>query len=170
MEQPTVSRLYRTATKIGEDFVTIEEVITLPIGASDADIRQAADLGWRIYHAQSEAAQKQLERVRFGHAPLQPADAPMRNPDAPATEKQRNYIARLQDDLAWTNEQLISYADECSVDLVQMSKAGASNFIDGMKRLLDEPVVKQATRNQPRPARDEPPPPEPNDDNGHIPF
>lgn len=53
----------------------------------------------------------------------------------PATEKQRNYIARLMDDLAWTSEQLAVYADEQQVDLVTMTKGQASTFIDGLKKL-----------------------------------
>lgn len=53
----------------------------------------------------------------------------------PATEKQRNYIARLMDDLGWTSEQIAVYAAEQQVDLVAMTRSQASTFIDGLKKL-----------------------------------
>lgn len=53
----------------------------------------------------------------------------------PAGDKQRNYIATLQDDLCWSSEQMAVYASEQNVDLVSMSVSQASAFIDGLKRL-----------------------------------
>lgn len=53
----------------------------------------------------------------------------------PASDKQRQYIARLQDDMCWSSEQMAAYAREQGVDLVSMSVAQASTFIDGIKRL-----------------------------------
>lgn len=55
-----------------------------------------------------------------------------------ATPKQRNYIARLQDDLGWHSEQLAVYAREQNVDLVSMSLYDASVLIEGMKRMASE--------------------------------
>ena len=49
-----VTRTLRAALKIGEDYVTIEESITLARDASDADIQAAVALGWRIYTQQRE--------------------------------------------------------------------------------------------------------------------
>ncbi len=53
----------------------------------------------------------------------------------PASDKQRSYIAQLQDNLCWSSEQLATYANEQDVDLVSMTVAQASTFIDGLKRL-----------------------------------
>lgn len=58
--------------------------------------------------------------------------------EPPATPKQRSYIATLQDNLAWTSEQLAVYAKEQGVDLVSITTRQASAFIDGMKRLATE--------------------------------
>lgn len=55
--------------------------------------------------------------------------------DEPATEKQRQYIGRLIDDIGWHSEELAVYAHEQQIDLVAMTKAQASAFIDGLKRL-----------------------------------
>jgi hypothetical protein len=44
-----VTRIYRVASKIGEDFHTVEMTVTLPVGATDAEIAEAIDLGTRIY-------------------------------------------------------------------------------------------------------------------------
>lgn len=132
----TISRTYRAAIRIGEDFITLEETIALPIDASDDEVQQAVDLGWRIYRAQREAAEAQAAEIRSTIGTPQPIT--VRDPDAPASDKQRNYIATLQDQMSWNSEQLASYAEEQSVDLVTMTKGQASLFIDGLKKLADE--------------------------------
>jgi hypothetical protein len=131
-----VSRTYRTAIKVGEDFITLEETITLPLEASDEDVAKAVDLGWKIYQAQRSAVEAQITGVReaSGHH----AAIVIRDPDSPASDKQRNYIAALQEDLEWNNEQLAAYAGEQSVDLVTMTKAQASTFIDTLKKLAEQ--------------------------------
>lgn len=135
-DERTVSRTYRAAIRIGEDFITLEETIALPIDASDDEVQQAIDLGWRIYRAQREAAEAQIADIRSTAAA--PAPIVVRDPDAPASDKQRNYIATLQDQISWNSEQLASYAEEQSVDLVTMTKGQASLFIDGLKKLAEE--------------------------------
>jgi hypothetical protein len=135
-EERLVSRTYRAAIRLGEDFITLEETITLPLDASDEEVAQAVDLGWRIYRAQREAAEAQAADVRSA-APA-PAPITIRDPDAPASDNQRHYIATLQDKLAWNSEQLATYAEEHSVDLVTMTKGQASGFIDGLKKLAEE--------------------------------
>jgi nucleotide-binding universal stress UspA family protein len=132
----SVTRTYRAAVRLGEDFITLEETITLPIDASDDEVQQAVDLGWRIYRAQREAVDGQVATVREGHPAAPPIT--VRDPDSPASDKQRNYIATLQDNLSWNNEQLAGYAGEHGVDLVTMTKGQASSFIDGLKKLADE--------------------------------
>jgi hypothetical protein len=130
-----VSRTYRAAIRIGEDFITLEETVTLPIDASDDEVTQAVELGWRIYQAQRAAVEQQISGVREAAGPAQPIT--VRDPDAPASDKQRNYIGALQEDLTWSAEQLATYAREQSVDLVTMTKGQASTFIDGLKKLAE---------------------------------
>src|SRR5689334_927596 len=119
-DERSVTRTYRAAIRIGEDFITLEETIALPLDASDEEVAQAVDLGWRIYRAQREAAEAQIVEVR-GSASA-PAPITVRDPDSPASNKQRNYIVTLQDNLAWNSEQLAAYAEEQTVDLVTMTK------------------------------------------------
>lgn len=135
-DERSITRTYRTAIRIGEDFITLEETINLPIDASDEEVVQAVELGWRIYSAQREAIERQVAGVR--EAQPQPAPFTVRDPESPASDKQRNYIAALQDDLVWTSEQLTGYASEQGVDLVTLTKGQASGFIDGMKKLAEE--------------------------------
>lgn len=145
--EPTISRTYRAAIRIGEDFVTLEETITLPIDATDDEVSQAVDLGWRIYRAQRAAVEEQVVGVREAQpAPQTPI---VRDPDAPASEKQRHYITVLQEDLTWSNEQLAAYASEQHVDLVTMTKGQASTFIDGLKKLAEERPAYQASNRAP---------------------
>lgn len=142
--EPAVSRTYRAAIRLGEDFITLEETITLPIDATDEEVTQAVDLGWRIYRAQRAAVEEQVAGVRE----MQPGPQPptVRDPDAPASDKQRHYIAVLQEDLTWSNEQLAAYAGEQHVDLVTMTKGQASVFIDGLKKLAEERPPYQPSR------------------------
>lgn len=135
-DERTVTRTYRAAIRLGEDYITLEETITLPIDASDEDVRQAVELGWRIYRAQREAIEQQVAGVREAQGP--PLAITVRDPDAPASEKQRNYIATLQEQLNWTSDQLTAFAGEQGVDLVTMTKGQASSFIDELKRLAEE--------------------------------
>jgi hypothetical protein len=132
----SVTRTYRAAVRIGEDFITLEETITLPLDASEDEVTQAVELGWKIYQAQRAAVEQQVLGVRESAGP--PPPITVRDPDAPASDKQRNYIAALQEDLTWSAEQLTSYAREQSVDLVTMTKGQASSFIDGLKKLAED--------------------------------
>lgn len=135
-DERTIARTYRAAIRIGEDFITLEETIALPLDASDDEVAQAVDLGWRIYRAQKEAAEAQIADIRSTIGA--PAPITVRDPDSPASDKQRNYIATLQDQMSWNSEQLAAYAEEQSVDLVTMTKGQASSFIDGLKKLSEE--------------------------------
>jgi hypothetical protein len=132
----SVTRTYRAALKLGDDYVTLEETVTLPVGASDEDIEEAVKLGLRIYTAQQAAIEEQIQALRDAQGA--PAPITVREPEAPASEKQRNYISTLQDQLTWTSEQLTSYAHEQNVDLVTLTKGQASIFIDGLKKLAEE--------------------------------
>jgi hypothetical protein len=153
-EERLVSRTYRAAIRIGEDFITLEETIALPLDASDEEVAQAVELGWRVYRAQREAVEAQIADVRATVGA--PAPIVVRDPDAPASDKQRNYIATLQENLSWTSEQLAGYAGEQSVDLVTMTKGQASTFIDGLKKLADERVqYGDGARGKPQAARAE---------------
>jgi len=135
-DERMVSRTYRAAIRIGEDFITLEETIALPLDASDEEVTQAVDLGWRIYRAQREAADAQVTDIRSAIGTPQPIT--VRDPDSPASDKQRNYIVTLQDNLTWNSEQLAAYAEDQSVDLVTMTKGQASLFIDGLKKMAEE--------------------------------
>ncbi|NTU81092.1 MAG: hypothetical protein HGA45_17210 [Chloroflexales bacterium] len=135
-EERSVTRTYRAAIRLGEDFVTLEETITLPVTATDEEVQRAVELGWRIYRAQREAVEQQVATVR--EAQGAPAAITVRDPEAPASDKQRNYIATLQDNLSWSSEDLVGYAGEQGVDLVTLTKGQASAFIDGLKKLSDE--------------------------------
>lgn len=62
----------------------------------------------------------------------------------PASDKQRRFIAGLQDDLGWHSEYMAQFAKEQRIDLVAMSKNDASALIEQMQRLRDEDTKTQA--------------------------
>lgn len=132
----SVTRTYRTAIKLGDDFITIEETITLPIDADDQTVQQAVDLGWRIFRSQREAVEQQIAHIREQHAAA--TAITVRDPDAPASERQRNFIASLQQALGWSGEKLAAFAQEHGYDLVALTKGQASAFIDELRRVQEE--------------------------------
>lgn len=57
----------------------------------------------------------------------------------PASDKQRRFIAGLQDDLGWHSEYMAQFAQEHKIDLVALSKADASYLIEQMQAQLTMP-------------------------------
>jgi hypothetical protein len=135
-EQPTVSRTFRAAIRIGEDFYTVEETITLPIDAGDDEITQAVDAGMRIYAAQRAAAEDQIRELRTQVA-SSPLPVVIRDPEAPASDKQRSYMDYLLNELGWDTDRLHTFASERKVDLLKMNKREASELIDQLKGELE---------------------------------
>ena len=134
-DERTVSRTYRAAIRIGEDFITLEETVTLPADATDEDVSKAVGLGLRIYQTQREAIEAQIATLREEAAT--PAPITVRDPESPASDKQRNFIANLQDGLGWSNERLATYANDQGIDLVTVTKGQASVFIDQLKKVAE---------------------------------
>lgn len=126
-QPPTVTRTYRAALRLGEDFLTLEETITLPLEASDDEVQQAVALGWRIYAAQHESVAAQAAQVR--------ADAPPAAPTAkPASDKQRAFIDTLAREAGWDTDALTAFAAERGVPRWDaMTNTQAAALIDAIK-------------------------------------
>ena len=135
-EQPTVSRTLRAAIRIGEDFYTIEETIVLPIDADDEEIARAVEAGMRIYEAQRSAAETQIRDLR-AQVVSSPLPIQIREPDAPASEKQRSYMDYLLNELGWDTDRLHAFAVERQLDILKLNKREASELIDQLKGLLE---------------------------------
>lgn len=118
----TYERLYNLGNYENEKLGVVVAVV-------DGDVETAFNLA-------RETVEAEHARMR-NPKPAEPLDF-SKTPPVPATPKQRNYIATLQDQLGWHSEQLAAYASQQSVDLVAMSMRQASTFIDGMKRLATE--------------------------------
>lgn len=73
------------------------------------------------------------------------ASAPKNPASEVASEKQRGYIAMLQEELGWSSAQLADFARECKVDLVTMTKGQASTFIDQLKEVSETMKQRAAT-------------------------
>ncbi|HEY1011745.1 MAG TPA: hypothetical protein VGE07_03515 [Herpetosiphonaceae bacterium] len=129
-----VTRTYRAAIRCGEDFITIEETISLPPAASDDEISQAVDTGLRIYRAQQAAIEAQVAAIRAEH----PAAGPrILDPEAPASEKQRSYLEYLANALEWPAGQLQNHLRDQGATLEALTKGQASEIIDALKKQLD---------------------------------
>ncbi len=81
----TITRTFRTAMKIGEDFITLEETISMPSDATDDELEQAVQLGWRIFRAQRESCEMQVDDIRQAH----------NMPPATAAEAERRFFAKF---------------------------------------------------------------------------
>lgn len=134
-DQSIITRTMRAAIKIGDDYYTVEETIALPPSASDEQITEAVATGLRIYAAQREDVDTQVRQLReqvVSHA----ASVQIREPDAPASEKQRAYMDYLIKELEWDNERLQSFAAEHTLNVLTLTKREASALIDDLKGVL----------------------------------
>jgi hypothetical protein len=59
----TVRQVRRLAIKRGDDYITLENEVTLPAGATDAQIAEAVATGMRIAAAQAAAQEQQLDAL-----------------------------------------------------------------------------------------------------------
>lgn len=133
-EQSLVTRVMRAAVKIGDDYYTIEESVTLSATASEDEIREAVETGLRIYQAQRAAVELQVRELR-DQVVAQPLPVQIREPDAPASEKQRTYMDYLLRELNWDNQQLADFAAERGHSLETLTKREASELIDQLKQI-----------------------------------
>ena len=133
-EEPMVTRTYRAAIRIGEDYITIEETISLPPNASDDEIAQAVDTGLRIYRAQQTALEAQMQTIREQHTA-----GPVRilDPDSPASDKQRSYLEYLVNSIGIADEDLQTMLRERQTSYETLTKGVASDIIDQLKTRLD---------------------------------
>lgn len=130
-EAPTISRTLRAAVRIGDDYWTIEETITLQPDAPAAAIAAAVETGLRIYEAQRAAVEDQIRQLRAG-VPRHPTQ--IREPDAPTSDKQRSYMEYLIGQLQWSSEQLGEFAHVHAYTLASLTKREASELIDLLKQ------------------------------------
>ena len=127
--EPSVSRTYRAAVKIGEDYVTIEETITLDVDATDDQIAQAVELGWRIFKAQQDSAKAQILEARESYGD---------DRERIALPSQLERISDLQRVLGWDAQQLTDFLAERRLDGSKLSRRQASLVIDQLRRAIDE--------------------------------
>jgi hypothetical protein len=89
-----------------------------------------------------------------------PAPPQMRDPDAPASEKQRSYMEYLLKELHWSNDQLVSFARDRNRNILTLTKREASELIDELKQVLtgDRPAAQDTidAASAGRPQGDEP--------------
>jgi hypothetical protein len=117
------------AVKIGEDYVTIEETITLDVEASDEQIAQAVELGWRIFKAQQDSAKAQILEARESYGD---------DRERIALPSQLERISDLQRILGWDAQQLADFLAERRLDGSKLSRRQASLVVDQLRRLIDE--------------------------------
>lgn len=128
-----VEQSFRYARKVGDNYVTGEMKVILPVGASDAEIQAAIATGVRIGIAMGHAVLEQVdqavaEQVDAGSQPIK-----IKEPDAPASEKQIKYLYKLSDELGLSG--LAAVAATHNIDLAQMTKSGASTLIEYLTAL-----------------------------------
>lgn len=130
----TVRSLYRSTVKIGDDFRTLECEITVPASASDEQIREAQDTARRMRQAQTDDTEREIEAMRED-AQLSGGRSSrftIRDPEAPASSKQRNAIDRLAASKGWDSTRLVSFCELAGYPLLTLTKGGASWLIDAL--------------------------------------
>jgi len=142
----TVRHVYRTTIKIGDDFRTLECEITVGAGATDEQISVAIDTARRVRQAQAEDTEREIEAMRED-AQLagsgRSSRYTIRDPEAPASAKQRNAIDRLAASKGWDSSRLVNFCELAGVPLLNLTKGGASwliHALDGVAALPPSPA------------------------------
>jgi hypothetical protein len=134
-EQERVRSLYRAAVKLADNYITFESDVTLPVGASEEQIRAALDTAKRIRQAQAADTQGEIdtmsEDVQLSGGGRS-SRYTIRDPEAPASTKQRNAIDRLAASKGWDNTRLVSFCELAGYPLLNLTKGGASWLIDAL--------------------------------------
>ncbi|WP_322489416.1 hypothetical protein [Chloroflexus sp.] len=140
----TVRHIYRASIKIGDDFRTLECEIVVPVGASDELIREAQNTARRVREAQAEDTEREIEAMRED-AQLagsgRSSRYTIRDPEAPASTKQRNAIERMAAAKGWDNTRLVNFCELAGVPLLTLTKGGASWLIDALNGVPMQPPV-----------------------------
>lgn len=129
-----VRHIYRASVKLGEDFRTLECEITVPIGASDELIREAQATAQRVRQAQADETERDIDAMRED-AQLSGGRSSrytIRDPEAPASTKQRNAIDRMAAAKGWDATRLVRFCELAGVPLLTLTKGGASWLIDAL--------------------------------------
>lgn len=122
--QPTITRTYRVAVKHGDDYTTVEEVVTLPVDASEEMIDQAVATGLSIFEAQRLAVEAQIALIR---------QAPATEPEA--SDGQRKLIDALASEVGMSEDDLNDLGTEYGVGgWEKLTKRQAGSLIDELKR------------------------------------
>lgn len=125
----TVSRTYRMAVKIGEDYLTIEETVSLPVTASDEDVQAAIALGWRIYTQQRAAAEAQILEARESYGG---------DNERPVLDSQLQRIHQLQQLLEWNAQELERFLSDRGFDGARLTRQQATQVIQLLRRIHDD--------------------------------
>lgn len=133
-QEGQVRHIYRASVKLGEDFRTLECEITVPIGASDDLIREAQETARRVRQAQADETERDIDAMREDAqlAGGRSSRYAIRDPEAPASAKQRNAIDRLAAAKGWDASRLVSFCELAGVPLLTLTKGGASWLIDAL--------------------------------------
>ena len=78
--EATVTRTFRTAIRCGEDFITIEETIVLPAGASDEQIQEAYKTLIKKNHPDQQGSEWLAARINQARDLLLKKQAPAGEP------------------------------------------------------------------------------------------
>jgi len=117
------------AVKIGEDYLTIEETVSLPVAASDEDVQSAVALGWRIYTQQRAAAEAQILEARESYGG---------DNERPVLDSQLQRIHQLQQLLGWNAQELEQFLSDRGLDSVRLTRQQATHVVQLLRRIHDD--------------------------------
>lgn len=130
-----VTRTLRADIRLGDDAVTLEVSMTLPLDADDVQLEQALQLSQRLHERHYPAFARQLQQLRESVAgPLPEAEASVGRDAEPASHRQRSYIAALQEDHGWSAAQLHAFARRHGCELETLTRRQASLLIEELRR------------------------------------
>jgi hypothetical protein len=158
MPDPTaaaqITRTLRADLRLGDDAVTLEVSVTLPLDADDGQLARAVALSRQLHEQHYPEFTRQLQQLRETAAgPPRTNESAAGREAEPASERQQNYIAALQEDLGWSDAQLIAFARRCGCELTSLTRRQASQLIEELRRSPEADEAPAAVSRQPLLAR-----------------
>jgi hypothetical protein len=130
-----VTSTLRADIRLGDDAVTLEVSMTLPLDADDTQLEQALQLSRRLHERQYPAFARQLQQLRESAAgPPREVEASAGRDVEPASDRQHSYLAALQEDHGWSVSQLRAFARRHGCEPATLTRRQAALLIEELRR------------------------------------
>jgi hypothetical protein len=153
MDEQTVHITYRHSTRLGDDFVSVELAIGIRPGATDDEIAQTLETAAQGYPPVQEFVEARIAetraKARGSNGNGSGNGIAIKDPGAPATDRQWQKIGALAEELGQAPEALLR---DLGYDPASLTKGQASEAIDALKAMAETAGAADTPGSEPGPA------------------